>query len=76
MAAGLFIVHSRRWIRRFRSLSSDRLASVWYKQLVHVCEFVRQQTVESIFQLQGTLPNWLRLTHALALAAATRAMPG
>jgi hypothetical protein len=32
--------------------------------LVHLCEFVRQPTVESIFQLRGALPNWFQLTHA------------
>jgi hypothetical protein len=39
-------------------------------------QLVWQQTVESIFQLQVTLPNWFRLTHALALAAAARATLG
>jgi hypothetical protein len=53
--------------------SSDWLAPVWHEQLINVSEFVRQQTIESIFQLQGALPNWLRLTHALALVAAERA---
>jgi hypothetical protein len=41
-----------------------------------VCELVWQQTIESIFQLQGPRPNWFRLTHALALAAAARARLG
>jgi hypothetical protein len=53
--------------------SFDWLAPVWHKQMVNVREFVRQQTIESIFQLQGALPNWLRLTHALALVAAEQA---
>jgi hypothetical protein len=39
-------------------------------------ELVWQQTIESIFQLQDSLPNEFRLTHALALAAAARAMLG
>jgi hypothetical protein len=55
--------------------SSDWLAPVWHEQLINVSEFVRQQTIESIFQLQGALPNWLRLTHALALVAAEQATP-
>jgi hypothetical protein len=50
--------------------------SIRHEQLVHVREFVRQQTIESIFQLQGAWPNWFRLTHALALAAAARATLG
>jgi len=70
------MVHFRGWIRCFRSFSSDWLASVWHEQLVHVSEFVWQQTIESIFQVQGALPNWFRLTHALALAAAARATLG
>jgi hypothetical protein len=70
------MIHSRGWIRRLRSFSSDWLAPVWYEQLVHVSEFLWQQTIESIFQLEGALPNWLRLTHALALAAAAQATLG
>jgi hypothetical protein len=38
-------------------------------------QLVWQQTIESIFQLQGALPNLFRLTHALALAAAAPATP-
>jgi len=60
----------------FRTFSSDGLAPIGDEQLIHLRELVWQQTVESIFQLQGALPNWLRLTHALALAAAAQAMPG
>jgi hypothetical protein len=76
MAAGLFIVHSQGWICWFRSFSSDWLTSIWHEQLVHLSQLVWQQTIESIFQLQGALPNWLRLTHALALAAAAQATLG
>ena len=54
-------------------IASDWLTFVWHEQLVHVSELVWQQTIESIFQLQVTLPNWIRLTHALALVAAERA---
>jgi hypothetical protein len=57
----------------FQSFSSDWLASIGNEQLIHVCQLVWQQTIESIFQLQDALPNWFRLTHALALAAAARA---
>jgi hypothetical protein len=32
-------------------------------------QLVWQQTVEAIFQLQSAVPNWFRLTRALALAA-------
>jgi hypothetical protein len=71
MAAGLFIVHLRRYIRGFPILSSDWLPSVRHQQLVHMRQLVRQQTIESIFQMQGMLPNGFRLTHALALAVAT-----
>ena len=67
---------SRAWIRWFRMIASDWLTSVWHEQLVHVSELVRQQTIESILQLQDALPNRFRLTHALALAAAARAMLG
>jgi len=70
------MVPSRDWIPYFQSFSSDWLTSVWHEQLVHVRELVWQQTIESIFQLHSALPNWLRLTHALALAAAARATPG
>jgi hypothetical protein len=70
------MVHSRGWVRCFRSFSSDWLTFVWHEQLVHLSELVRQQTVESIFQLQGALPICFRLTHALALAAAVRATLG
>jgi hypothetical protein len=70
------MVYSRSWIRRFRMFSSDWLMSVWHKQLVNLSEFVWQQTIESIFQLQSALPNRLRLTHALALVAAERATLG
>jgi hypothetical protein len=52
------------------------LAFVWHEQLVHVRQFVRPQTIESIFQLHGALTTWLWLTHALALAAAARATLG
>ena len=51
------MVHFQGWIRCFRSFSSDLLTSVWHQQLVHVSELVWQQTIESIFQLQGALPN-------------------
>jgi len=70
------MVHSRSWIRGFRSFSSDWLAPVWHEQLVYLSKLVWQQTIESIFQVQGSLPNWFRLTHALALVAAARATPG
>jgi len=70
------MAHSRDWIRCFRSFSPDRLAFVWHEQLVHVRQFVRPQTIESIFQLHGALTTWLWLTHALALAAAARATLG
>jgi hypothetical protein len=63
-------------MRLFRSLSSDCLAPVGDEQLIRMRELFRQQTVESIFQLQGTLPNWFRLTHALVLVAAARATLG
>jgi hypothetical protein len=63
-------------MRLFRSLSSDWLAPVGDEQLIRLRELLRQQTVESIFQLQGTLPNWFRLTHALVLVAAARARLG
>jgi hypothetical protein len=63
-------------MRLFRSFSSEWLMSIRHEQLVHVREFVRQETIESIFQLQGAWPNWFRLTHALALAAAARATLG
>jgi len=67
------MIHSQGCFDRFRSFSSDWLAPVWYEQLVSLRQFVWQQAVESIFQLKITLPNWLRLTHALALVAAERA---
>jgi hypothetical protein len=63
-------------MRLFRSLSSDWLAPVGHEQLIRLRELLRQQTVEAIFQLQGTLPNWFRLTHALVLVAAARATLG
>jgi len=57
-------------------IASDWLTSIRHEQLIHVCKLVWQQTVEPIFQLQSVLPNWLRLTHALVLAAAARATLG
>ena len=48
------------------------MTSVRDQQLVYMCQLVRQQTIESIFQLHGTMPNWFRLTHALGPAAAAR----
>ena len=60
----------------FRAFRSDWLVSIGNQQLIHVSELVRQQTIESIFQLQSSRPNWFRLTHALALAAAARATLG
>ena len=60
----------------FRTFRSDWLVSIGNQQLIHVSELVWQQTIESIFQLQVPLPNWFRLTHALALAAAVKATLG
>jgi hypothetical protein len=70
------MIHSQGWIRCFRSFPTNWLASVWHEQLVRLRQLVWQQTIESIFQLQGASPNCFRLTHALALAAAARATPG
>jgi len=68
--------HSRVWVRWFRRFSADGLTFIWHEQLVHMSELIWQQTVESIFHLQVPSPNWFRLTHALALAAAARATLG
>jgi hypothetical protein len=57
-------------------IASGWLTPIRHEQLTHVREFVWQQTVESIFQLESAVPNWFRLTRAIALAAAARAMHG
>ena len=74
MAAGLFIIHPRDgWIPM---VFSDRLPPVRDQKLVSLSQFIRQQTIKTIFQTKGVLPAFPRLTHALALAAAARATPG
>ena len=55
---------------------SDRLPAVWDQKLVYLSQFIRQQTIKTIFQTKRMLPEFPRLTHALALAAAARATPG